>query len=197
MLALPAAVGLATLAVPLTATLFQTGKFTAHDVMMSAQPLIAYSLGLIGIILVKILTPAFFAKQDIKTPVKIALGVLVATQVMNAIFVPYLQVAGLALSIGLAACLNASFLFWSLRRKSIYTPQVGWLTFLLKVAIGLLVMAGIGIGLSNLVTWTVMQAQPILRYTYLFLTIGICMAVYFGSLFVMGFRLKDFKRVSV
>lgn len=134
LLALPAAVGMATLATPLIATLFHYGKFSAEAVTMSTEPLVAYSLGLIGIILVKTLAPAFYARQDIRTPVKIAIGVLIATQLMNLVFVPYIAVAGLALSIGLGACLNASFLYWGLRKRGIYQPKPGWPTFPAPVA---------------------------------------------------------------
>src|SRR5450830_1098056 len=90
MLAMPAAVGMATLAEPLIATLFHYGKFNAADVAASSLPLMAYSAGLLGIILVKTLAPAFYARQDIKTPVRIAIGVLIATQLMNYVFVPRL-----------------------------------------------------------------------------------------------------------
>jgi len=90
LLALPCAVGLATLSEPLTATLFHYGKFDALAVTMTSHALIAYGVGLIGLILVKILAPGFYAKQDIKTPVKIAVGVLITTQLMNYVFVPWI-----------------------------------------------------------------------------------------------------------
>lgn len=197
MLALPAAVGLATLAEPMTATLFQHGKFSPTDVAMTGKPLIAYSVGLIGIILVKILAPAFYAKQDIKTPVKIAVGVLIATQVMNLLFVPFLAVAGLALSIGMGACLNAAFLYHSLRRRGVYQPKPGWGWFFLKLAIALILMAGIALSSSAHVDWMNMVEHPFLRILVLFLVIGACALGYFGALFAMGFRLKDFKRTSL
>jgi putative peptidoglycan lipid II flippase len=133
LLALPAAVGLAVMAEPLISTLFHYGKFDAHAVQMAKQPLIAYSVGLIGIILVKTLAPAFYARQDIRTPVKIAIGVLCATQLMNLVFVPWLKVAGLALSIGIAACLNAALLYIGLRRGKIYQPCKGWGGFYFKL----------------------------------------------------------------
>ena len=129
MLAVPAALALAILAVPLTSTLFQYGKFDATDVEMTRQALVAYSVGLIGMILVKVLAPGFYARQDIKTPVKIGILTLVMTQVMNLAFIFPLRHAGLALSIGLAACLNAALLFYTLRRRKHYLPQPGWRRF--------------------------------------------------------------------
>jgi putative peptidoglycan lipid II flippase len=111
LLALPAAVGLLTLSDALTATLFHNGKFDAHAVNETAKAVAAYGVGLTGLILVKILAPGFYAQQDIRTPVKIALIVLVITQIMNVLFVPFIQQAGLALSVGLGACVNAGMLY--------------------------------------------------------------------------------------
>ncbi len=108
---------------PLTVSLFQYGKFTAFDALMTQRALIAYSVGLIGLIVVKVLAPsAFIPARDIKTPVKIAIVTLILTQLMNLAFIGPLKHAGLSLSIGLAACLNASLLYWQLRKQKIFTP---------------------------------------------------------------------------
>jgi putative peptidoglycan lipid II flippase len=141
LLAVPAAVALAVLSLPLVATLFHYGRFTADDAWMTRSALVAYSFGLTGMILVKILAPGFYAKQNVTTPVKIGVFTLVATQAMNLAFVGPLQHAGLALAIGLGACLNALLLFVFLRKQGIYAPQPGWLGFTLKVAVSVLVMA--------------------------------------------------------
>ena len=92
---------------------------------MVGRALSAYGIGLIGLILIKILAPGFYAKQDIKTPVKIAIGVLIMTQVSNYIFVPIFSHAGLTLSIGLGALANALLLFLGLRKRGIYQPSRG------------------------------------------------------------------------
>ena len=197
LLALPAAVGLASLAEPLTATLFNHGTFKASDVIESAKPLVAYSVGLLGIILVKILAPAFYAKQDIRTPVKIAIGVLIATQLMNLLFVPWVAVSGLALSVGMGACLNAGFLFWSLRRRQIYHPKSGWGLFFVKLAGALFLMAGIALWVAGKIEWLRLHDHPFLRFGALFIVISICIVTYFGALLAMGFRPKDFKRISI
>ncbi|MFC0169617.1 murein biosynthesis integral membrane protein MurJ [Pseudoduganella danionis] len=194
LLALPAAVGLAMLAEPLIATLFHYGKFTAEAASQSARPLIAYSAGLLGIILVKTLAPAFYARQDIRTPVKIATGVLLATQLMNWLFVPYLQVAGLALSIGLGACINAAFLFAGLRKRGIYMPKPGWPLFCLKLVIACVLMGAAAWYGAHEVNWLGMQHHTLLRIGALLLVIGACATVYFAVLLALGFRLRDFKR---
>ncbi len=129
LLALPCAIALGILAEPLTVSLFQYGNFTAFDAVMTQKALIAYCFGLMGIIIVKVLAPGFYSRGDIKTPVKIAIATLILTQLMNLAFVGPLKHAGLALSIGLAACFNASMLYWQLRQKNIFKPLVGWGVF--------------------------------------------------------------------
>ena len=196
LLALPAAVGLATLSEPLTAVLFHNGKFDTTAVTQTSHALVAYGVGLIGLILVKILAPGFYAKQNIKTPVKIALGVLAATQLMNYFFIPRLAHVGLALSVGLGACLNAFILFTSLRRHDIYRPRPGWFLFFIKQTGALLTMAGCALSLSARVSWLTMQNQAIYRSLCLSAILLICVTVYFGCLFAMGFRFRDFRLVT-
>lgn len=196
LLALPAAVGLATLSEPLTATLFHYGKFDTLAVAMTGRALIAYGVGLIGLVLVKILAPGFYAKQDIKTPVKIAIGVLIATQAMNLLFVPWIAHAGLALSIGLGACLNAGFLFWSLRRRGIYVPRQGWRLFFARLCGGLFLLAGVALWSAAHFDWIGLQRQPLLRVGALVLVLSLCAVTYFGALLAMGFRFRDFRRIA-
>lgn len=197
LLALPAAVGLATLAEPLAATLFHYGKFSAQDVAMTGNALLAYGTGLIGLILVKILAPGFYAKQDIRTPVKIAVGVLVVTQLMNLLFVPWIAHAGLALSIGLGACMNALFLYFGLCRRNIYHPKAGWGQFMIRLAGALFLMAGVALWGAAQFDWIGLKAHPLMRIGALILVIGLCAATYFSALLSMGFRFRDFKRIAL
>ena len=198
LLALPAAVALAVLAVPLVSSLFFYGAFTENDMWMTRQALMAYSLGLLGLIMVKVLAPGFYARQNIKTPVKIAIFTLFSTQIMNIIFVYFLDLkhTGLALSIGLGACINAALLFYHLRKANIYQPQAGWLLFFIKIFLAILVMAASLYFASG-------SAQSWIHYTLserLLNLIGLVMlgvVSYFGLLFVLGFRLKDFSRRTV
>jgi putative peptidoglycan lipid II flippase len=196
LLALPAAVGLAALSTPLIAALFNYGEFNAANVAAATAPLMAYAAGLLGIILVKILAPAFYARQDIRTPVRIAIGVLIATQLMNLVFVQLLGigVAGLALSIGLGACLNALFLYTGLRSRRIYTPHAGWLVFSLKVVLATGVMGAAAWFTQGQLDWAALRPHPFLRVGALLLIIGLSAAVYFAVLFALGFRPRDFMR---
>ncbi len=196
MLTLPAALALGMISVPLLATFFQRGEFVSHDVLMTSNALICYSVGLVGMILVKILAPGFYARQDIRTPVKIAVVTLVITQAMNAFFVfgLDLQHAGLALSIGVAACFNSAVLFHFLRKRGIYRPEPGWGKYLLKLGIALLVLGlTLWFGMGSEQDWLASSHgwSRIIHLTWLVLS-GV--AVYFAVLGVLGFRLKDFSK---
>jgi putative peptidoglycan lipid II flippase len=198
MLTLPAALALGMIAVPLLSTFFQRGAFDAHDVLMTSHALIGYSVGLIGLILVKILAPGFYAKQDIRTPVKIGIVTLVATQAMNALFVfgLNLQHAGLALSIGLAACLNSSILFHYLRKRGIYQPEPGWAKFFLKVGIAVAALAvTLWFGMGSQQSWLTGSGwSRILRLSEL---VAGGVVVYFAVLVALGFRPRDFSKRAV
>jgi putative peptidoglycan lipid II flippase len=193
MLTLPAAIGLAVLATPMIATLLYRGAFTATDVLQSRAALIAYAVGLSGIILVKILAPAYYARQNIKTPVKIAVITLIVTQLLNLAFVPLFKHAGLALSIGLAACVNAGLLYYFLRRDQHFTPQPEWFAFFIKLLVALYFMGGAIWWLAGAETdW--LKMSTIARCIKLAWVIAAGAIVYFASLWVMGFRLQDFKK---
>ncbi|MFZ5575236.1 MAG: murein biosynthesis integral membrane protein MurJ [Pseudomonadota bacterium] len=193
LLALPAAVALAVLAVPLISTLFQYGAFSAHDVMMTQRALVAYSLGLLGMILVKVLAPGFYARQNIRTPVKIAIVTLVATQLMNLAFIVPLGHAGLALSIGLAACLNAGLLLHLLKKHAIYTPQPGWTGYFLRVLVAVSLMGALLFyGMGPAQWW--LDAGFADRALRLSLLVAGGVASYFAALGAMGFRPRQFAR---
>lgn len=194
MLGVPAALGLALLSEGLVATLFNYGAFDATDVSQTQTAVIAYAVGLLALLAIKILAPAFYARQDIKTPVRIAIVVLVLTQVMNLIFVPTLAHAGLALSIGLGASINALCLLYLLHKRHIYRPQAGWLRFILRLFPALAVMTSILLFANQHIDWIALAHVPWLRALYLFLLVGICAACYGFILILFGFRLRDFTK---
>jgi putative peptidoglycan lipid II flippase len=196
LLALPSAVGLAVLAEGMVATLFHYGEFSTANLMATTYPLMAYAAGLLGIILVKTLAPAFYARQDVKTPVYIAVAALICTQMMNILFVPLFGVAGLALSIGLGACVNAGLLYFLMRKRAIFVPQAGWWPFFLKLVVAVAAMGALAWALGGMFDWAALRAQPLLRIGALFGIIGLCAGAYFALLFAMGFRLADFKRTG-
>ncbi|HET6720758.1 MAG TPA: murein biosynthesis integral membrane protein MurJ, partial [Rhodocyclaceae bacterium] len=193
LLALPASLALAIAGVPLIATLFHYGAFTAHDVTQTRAALLAYSLGLSALILVKVLAPGFYARHNIRTPVKIALVSLAVTQALNLVFIGPFAHAGLALSISMAAMVNATLLYRGLRRHGVYAPQPGWGIFLLKLLLAMVAMGGFlffAVGDEN--RWLQLGlATRLWQVGGLVLGGG---AVYFATLFALGFRPADFRR---
>lgn len=193
MLALPAAAALAVLSKPLVASLFYYGKFTPLDVSMTERALIAYSLSLLGLIMVKVLAPGFYARQNVKTPVKIAIFTLIITQVLNVVFLTSttLAHAGLALAVGLGACLNAGLLWYHLQTSGVFKPSAGWLVFLLKLLLAVAVMS---VGLHYAAAWAGdwLIMHPLQRLLSLAGIVVLGMALYFVALAALGFRPKHF-----
>lgn len=159
-LALPCALAMMLMPEPLTALLYHYGRFSQRDVEMTALAVQAYAPGLIGFVAVKVLAPGFFARQNVRTPVKIAVGAMLLTQALNIVLVPQLAHAGLALSISLAAIANAGLLAWLLVRGGRFRPAPGWGRFLLQVAIGLAALALLIGTWQAQFDWVALQARP-------------------------------------
>jgi putative peptidoglycan lipid II flippase len=193
LLAVPSAAALAVLALPLIATLFHYGRFTSEDAWMTRQALIAYSIGLVGMILVKILAPGFYARQNIATPVKIGIVTLGATQLMNLALIGPLRHAGLALAIGLGACLNAGLLYRYLRLSGVYTPEPGWGGFLLRVAaaVGLMALV-LRLAMGDPAWWLASPWE--LKVPALIALVGLGALAYGACLAAFGVRPSQFSR---
>jgi putative peptidoglycan lipid II flippase len=193
LLAVPAAAGLAVMAMPLITTLFMYGAFSLADADATRAALMAYSLGLLGLILVKVLAPAFYARQDIRTPVKIAVFTLLITQLMNFAFIGPFKHAGLALATGLGSCLNAALLYYWLHKRGIHRPQPGWLMFLCKLIFAVALMAGVvWVAAGESQRW--FAASGWVRVAWLVAVVSLGAVVYFAALWVMGFRIRQFAR---
>ena len=190
LLALPAAMGLLLFAEPLVAVLYHYGRFTANDVQQTVLALSCYGVGLLGLIGVKVLAPGFYATQDIKTPVRIGIAVLVITQCLNAVFVPFLNHAGLALSIGLGSLVNATWLLIGLRRPGRYQPSSGWWLFALRVGVASAVL-GVGLWLAvHHIDWIGLRAQPMVRMGAMVACLVGAAVLYFGALALSGLNLR-------
>ncbi len=197
---LPAAVGLFMLAGPLIATLFRYGEFSAHDVHMAQWSLMAYALGLVGFTLVKILAPAYYSRQDVRTPVKVGVVAVAANVVFNAAITAPMAVfgfraphAGLALSTSLAAIVNAGLLFWGLKRGGIYRAAHGWLALGARVAsAGVAMAALLAFGVGPLARWFGWSAFD--RAWHLAMWIALAIVVYFGVLAVLGLRPRHLRQ---
>lgn len=197
LLVLPAAVGMGLFSDALVALLFHYGRFEANDVAMTSQAVMAYSLGLAGLVLVKILAPGFYAKQDIRTPVKIGISVVLITQLMNLFTVPLFGHAGLPLSVSLGALLNASVLYWGLRRRGLYTPSAGWAVYFAKVAIAAVCMGTALWFMNQQFNWLAMANVPLMRIGAVLGVISVCGAIYFAVLAVLGLNPKRLIRKPV
>ncbi len=198
MLALPAAVVMATLGEPITAMLFERGKFSAHDVAQTNWAVMAYAVGVMGLIAVKILAPGFYVHADLRTPVKISIVVLIVTQIVNALLVFYVvptaqRHAALALGTSVGALINAGLLLHGLRARGHYAPHAGWLPFIGKILVALVLLAAVCmVGRDKLGPWT--SVSETARIAKLFALLIASGGAYLAALFAMGFRPADFKR---
>jgi len=155
LIALPAAIGLAVLAAPILATLFHHGAFTATDVELAAAALTAFAIGLPGFVGVKVLAPGYFARQDMRTPVRIAVVAMAANLVLNLALVVPLGHAGLALGTACAALLNAGLLYRGLLREGVYRREPGWGPFTARAVLAALAMTAFLLALRGAAAaWT-------------------------------------------
>ena len=194
LLSVPCAVGLLTFAEPLVATLFHRGALHDSDVGQIALALMGYGAGLLGLVAIKVLAPGYYASQDIRTPVKIAIVVLVITQLLNLVLVPWLKHTGLALSIGLAALVNASWLLIGLLRRGTYKPGPGWLKFTLQVIAASALLAVLLLWGSQHFDWVGLRSNGLLRAALLAAMMAGAAVLYFGALRLSGLNLRQLLR---
>jgi putative peptidoglycan lipid II flippase len=140
-----------------------------------------------------VLAPGFYARQDIRTPVKVAIASLVATQLMNLALVWHLKHTGLALAISFGAYVNAGLLYVLLRRAGVYSPQPGWAVFMLKLGLAVYVMGAV-LWLTTGTASDWLAATALHRAVHLTSVVAVGAAAYFAALLALGFRLKDFNR---
>ncbi|WP_431024549.1 murein biosynthesis integral membrane protein MurJ [Halomonas sp. H5] len=192
LLGVPAALALVILAEPLLISLFHYGAMTERDIAMAAMSLRAYALGLVAFMLIKVLAPGFFARQDTKTPVKVGIIAMVANMILNLILIWPLAHAGLALATALSAFLNAGLLGYLLRKQGVLVLQSGWGRYAVQLLGGCTVM---GLGLAWLAPdwqqwlgWGVSQ-----RVLHLAGLVVGGAAIYFAWLAAWGVRLRHFR----
>lgn len=196
LLALPCAVALMTFGQPMVAVLFHRGAFDAQAVAMTTLAVMGYGAGVIGLVGVKVAAPAYYAQQDMSTPMRVAIVALVLTQVLNAALIlgAGMGVAALALSIGLAANANAAILLVGLKRRGHYTPAPGWGPFALRVVAASALMGGLMFAMAQRLDWLALGRTEGLRAGAMALALALSAAVYFGVLRLLGLRLRSFMR---
>ncbi len=194
LLAVPSAVALVTFAQPLVATIFHNGQFSDADVVQTSVALMGYGAGLLGLVAIKVLTPGYFASQNIRTPALIGVAVLFFTQALNWVLVPALAHAGLALSIGVGAMVNALWLLVGLVRGGTYVPLPGWGRFALQVLAASALLAVFLMWASGSIPWLALHAEKFKRIGLLALVIAGAVAIYFVAIWAAGLKLRQFLR---
>ncbi|OPX56323.1 putative peptidoglycan lipid II flippase [Oceanospirillum multiglobuliferum] len=192
LIAVPAALALALLAEPLLYTLFQYGAMTPHDVDMAAMSLRAYAVGLIAFMLIKVLAPGYYARQDTKTPVKIGIKAMVANMIFNLMLVFWLDHAGLALATSLSAFLNAALLWYGLKKSGVFVWQQGWSKYLLQLLLSASSLVAVLLLFQpELSAWQ--GADWLQRGMWMAGLVGAGIAVFVLTLVLTGLRLRDIR----
>jgi len=193
---IPAMAGLIVLAQPIIALLFMRGEFSQNDVLMVSYSLIAYSTGLLSYMLIKVLAPGFYARQDIKTPVRIGIIAMVANMVFNLMLAPFLSYVGLALATAMSASLNAFLLYRGLKQVGVYQLSKASMLFLLKLMIASSLMAAVLYWYTPTLTDWVQLSLTVQVWRLSTLCV-LAVVAYFALLWVLGVRLQHFKANSV
>ncbi len=190
LISLPATLALIVLAKPLIITLFNYGEFSSVDVHMAAQSLVAFAAGLLPIMLVKVLAPGFFARQDTRTPVRVGVIAMIVNAAVGVLLVwPFAHV-GLAIAISVAACVNAALLYILLRRENVFIPLSGWWSFSAKVIGVSVVMAVVLYGWAGEADdWLALDVLG--RALKLLIAVAIGMAVYIFGIIATGIQFKQ------
>lgn len=192
LIGIPSALGLSLFAMPLIAGCFAYGAFSADDVIQTQRSLITLGSGVPAFMMVKVLASGFYARQDIKTPVKVGALVMVINSLLCLVFIWPLAHAGLTLASALASYINCAILLFLLKRRGIYQPMTGWFKYILQlgvantaVAVYLLLMTG------SMSFW--LAQSPVLRLTWLLAHVTVAVLIYFVSLYVTGIRPAQFR----
>jgi putative peptidoglycan lipid II flippase len=188
LIGLPATIGLVMLAEPMLSTLFQYNEFGISDVHFAGMSLKAYSVGLLGFILVKVLVPGFTSRGDMKTPVRYGVYAMLVSLGLNLALVFPLAHAGLALATSLGAFFNAALLLVKLRKDKLYQPASGWWLFFARVSLAAAAMSAALYYFVDPAWWSDWSSTA--RVINLVKWIGIGLMVYAAMLLVTGVRLK-------
>ncbi|MDB4511826.1 murein biosynthesis integral membrane protein MurJ [Arenicella sp.] len=187
LISVPATAALYLLASPLLTTIFQYNEFSVEDVVMSTSALKAFAIGVCGFIFVKVLAPGFFARQDTVTPMKIGVVAVIINVLLSIVLVKTMAHAGLALAISLAAWCNSALLFIALLKQKIFTPKDGWLWFLSRVAVAVILMC-VCLNMLDQSADAWYQQGLWARVGHLTLMVACAALTYFVSLVVLGVR---------
>ena len=179
---------------PLVAVLYHYGAITDRDVQQITYALMGWGVGLVGIVAIKVLAPGYYANQDTKTPMTVAVAVLVITQLLNIALVPVFAHAALTLSIGIGAMINALWLLLGLLKRGSYKPEPGWGIFVLQVLAACALLAVFLMWANGAFSWIQMRSESLRRVGVLTLVIAGSIAIYFVALWASGLKLRQLLR---
>ncbi|STX29456.1 integral membrane protein [Legionella beliardensis] len=192
---IPASIGLIFFSMPLIASCFAYGKFSSIDLIQTQKSLIALSLGIPAFMMVKVLASGFYAKQNIKTPVKVGAIAMIVNSLLCALLIWPLAHAGLALASALAGYVNSIILLILLKRRNIYQPRKDWLFFMLKLLFANIVIAlYLYLMTGTMVDW--LSLSPLARVGKLFAHVGVTIIIYLTILYLSGMRIAQFRGFS-
>ncbi|MCW8347859.1 murein biosynthesis integral membrane protein MurJ [Vibrio sp. ZSDZ65] len=195
LLGLPAMLGLMVLAKPMLMVLFMRGEFTPHDVEQASMSLLAYASGLLNFMLIKVLAPGYFSRQDTRTPVKYGIIAMASNMVFNAIFAYFYGYVGLAMATALSALVNMVLLYRGLHIQQVYRVTKQTLIFITKLAVSAIVMVAVVVwrldDMQQWLSWGLAQ-----RATTLTMLIVLGGATYLFTLLLLGIRVKDLKAAT-
>nr|WP_301338339.1 murein biosynthesis integral membrane protein MurJ [Vibrio sp. 99-8-1] len=195
LLGLPAMLGLMVLAKPMLMVLFMRGEFTPHDVNQASLSLIAYAAGLLNFMLIKVLAPGYYSRQDTKTPVKYGIIAMVSNMVFNAIFASFYGYVGLAMATALSALVNMSLLYRGLHKANVYCVTKQTVVFTAKLIVSGAAMVAALLWqlpeMSQWLSWNIME-----RVMMLATLIGFGGLVYVVTALISGIRLNHLKAVT-
>ncbi|WP_115222652.1 murein biosynthesis integral membrane protein MurJ [Legionella donaldsonii] len=192
LIGIPSALGLSLFAMPLIAGCFAYGKFSAYDLIQTQKSLIALGSGVPAFMMVKVLASGFYARQDIKTPVKVGALVMLINSLLCLVFIWPLAHAGLTLASALAGYINCAILLFLLKRRGIYQPMTGWLKYILQLGVANTAVAVYLLLMTGSVSFWLAQS-PVLRLTWLLAHVTVAVLIYFVSLYVTGIRPAQFR----
>jgi len=193
-LAVPCAVALLVFPLPLVTVLYHYGAMTDFDVQQVTRALMGWGVGLIGIVAIKVLAPGYYANQDTRTPVKVAVVVLVLTQLLNIGLVPLFAHAALTLSIGIGAMVNALWLLLGLLKRGSYKPEPGWGIFVLQVLAACALLGLFLMWANSHFAWTALRAESLKRIGLLAAILCASGVIYFIALWAAGMKLRQLLR---
>jgi putative peptidoglycan lipid II flippase len=193
LIGLPAALALAVLAEPLIATLFHYGEMTDRDVQMAAMSLRAYAFGLLAFMLIKVLAPGYFARQNTRTPVKIAVKAMAANMVLNLILIWPLDHVGLALATSISAFMNAGWLLHGLIKEGVFRWQPGWAMMLFRLVSASITLVAVLLLIMNWLAGNWLEAGVWLRVQWMTVLVLAGAGAYLLMLLVTGLRLRHLR----